>query len=82
MNINEQLYNVIPDTFVGFSQKYQKGSVTFFALSVKKSGFETLTFPAPLSSQTVHVYLLTPVGQEGLTSKLVDLKFMETNGMG
>ena len=47
--------------------------MTVFALSVKESGFETLTFPAPLSSQTVHVYLMTPVGPSGLTSKLVDL---------
>ena len=61
---------------MGFSQKYHKGSVTIFALSVKKSGFETLTFPAPLSSQTVHVYLMTPVGPERLTSKLVDLTFV------
>ena len=53
--------------------------MTVFALSVKKSGFETLTFPAPLSSQTVHVYLMTPVGSSGLTSKLVDLVFYMLN---
>ena len=51
------------------SIKYEAGSVTVFALSVKKSGYDVLTFPAPLSSQKVDVYLLTPVGPEGITSK-------------
>ena len=40
--------------FIGFcGSTYQIGSVTVFPLSVNKSGFETLMFPAPLSSQTV-----------------------------
>ena len=53
------------------SIKYEAGGVTVFALSVKKSGYDVLTFPAPLSSQKVDVYLLTPVGPEGITSKWV-----------
>ena len=51
------------------SIKYGAGSITIFALSVNKSGYDVLYFPAPLSSQKVDVYLLTPVGPEGVTSK-------------
>ena len=54
-----------------FSAKYPKGSVTMFALNVKSSGYETLTFPVSSSSQKVDIYLLAPVGVEGLISKWV-----------
>ena len=46
-----------------------KGSVTVFALSLKKSGYETLTFPEPLSRQKVHIYLLTPIGPGGIQTR-------------
>ena len=56
---------------MAFSSVYSASAVTAFALNVNTSDSVTLMFNKEYSSKTVDVYLLTPVGDQGLLSKYV-----------
>ncbi len=63
------------DVRMHFSSVYSAGAVTVFALNVNTSDSVTLMFNKEYSSQTVDVYLMTPVGDQGLLSKYVQSEY-------